>query len=71
MAIGDSSNWTYGDSQDISQWQLETLISGQLVQCMEIPSASGQVVTVTAGPIDIMPCMKLHRTCHSGKWQLW
>ena len=47
------------------------LIARQLVQCMEIPSASGQVVTVAAGPIGIMPRMKLHRTCHSGKWQLW
>jgi len=75
VANGDSSIWTigtvYGDMQDISQWQLATLKSGQSVQCMETPSASGQVVPVAAELIGIMPCMKLHRTCQSGKWQLW
>jgi hypothetical protein len=75
VPAGDSNASTigtvYGDTQDISQWQLATPIAGQLVQRMEIPPASGQVVTVAAGPIGTMPCMKLHRICHSGKWQLW
>jgi len=70
-----SNSWTivavYEDTQDISQWQLATPIAGQLMQCMEIQPASGQIVTVAAGPIGTMPCMKLHRICHSGKWQLW
>jgi hypothetical protein len=59
VATGDSSSWTngnvYGNTQDILQWQLATLIAGQLVQCMEytsyITETTGDSSSWTFGPV--------------------
>ena len=69
MANGDSNIWkigrVYGDKQDISQRQLATLISGQLVQCMEISRKyhQWQLATPVAG--QTLLCMEIHRIYHS------
>jgi len=72
VAIGDSSSWTnfavHGDTQDISQCQLATLIAGQLVYGDTQDISQWQLATPVTG--QLLLCMEIHRIYHTGKWRL-